>query len=293
MAKTTVNTAENVTGSIDRNEIIAEIKDVVIDTITDAAAKKAIAAITADLDDVITPIVVKEMNGENQNIINRIDNLIRRIEQINEPAVPRTMANIFESIKGVLNGWYPWVKFTVWILIGFLVWQFLVFPLLSGKPIWAPGVITKIDVNTPEGAAMQEMQNEPFRSDTVSRQTFGRIFDELDSLVSTGQIVNLEGYYDAFGKRMQESIPADRYNQWAGVWNKLALAAYRHGNTGTNVKMFNNNLQSAAAVVAGRVSSYSGGTPMLPVLPGIPQSYNAPVPPPPAAAPSWQYTPIP
>jgi hypothetical protein len=129
---------------------------------------------------------------------------------------------------------------------------------------------------------------------------FGRIFDELNTLVATEQIVNLEGYYDAFGKRMQESIPADRYVQWAPVWNRLASVSYRYGNVGSDVKAFNANLQSAAAVVSGRAMVYSEMTPSLPQLPVTPLSAplpstllpSTPLPPPPTSG-SWQYSPPP
>jgi hypothetical protein len=220
------------------------------------------------------------------------------------PGLPVGTGKITEVLKPLVSAWYPWLKFTVWIIVGLLVWQFIVFPVLSGKPITTPwsnskNVAPNVDVNTPAGAAFQEMQNEPFRSDTVSRQTFGRIFDELNSLVTAGQITNLEGYYDAFGKRMQEAIPADRYGNWAGVWNKLATMSFRHGNVGTDVKAFNANLQSAAAVVAGRVSGFYNEYPAVPspLRPMYdPAGYDsspqtAPLPPLPTATQGWQYTP--
>jgi hypothetical protein len=198
---------------------------------------------------------------------------------------PLPTLNVLKTIKATFISWYPWLKFTFWVIVGLLIWQFFVFPFLTGQPIGIrTGLsrITKItvDVNTPEGAATVEMQNEPFRSDTTSRQTFGRIFSELDNLVATGQIVNLEGYYDAFGKKMQDSIPADKYVQWAPIWNRLASVSYRHGNVGSDVKAFNANLQAAAAVISGKTKNYSEPE-TLPQLPPPPISGN------------WQYTPIP
>jgi hypothetical protein len=282
MAKTSVETTAAL-----REELLAAVEEKIGQQLADFET-----VVAREVDEKIKEVL--EQTAKLLDIVTEQKNVSEAVKPIEEPTLPKAsvlqQTQIFETIKSSAASWYPWVKFTFWVVIGLAVWQFIVFPVLSGKSVKLPWssktVAPAVDVSTPAGAAVQEMQNEPFRSDTASRQTFGRIFDELDTLVASGQIIDLEGYYDTFGKRMQESIPADRYNQWAGIWNKLAGLAYRQRNGSTDVKAFNNQLQSAAAVVAGRTNNFSAEYP--PALP----VYNPPLPSPPVSTPAWQYNPI-
>ena len=94
---------------------------------------------------------------------------------------------------------------------------------------------------------------------TPPRATFGRIFDALDADVRNGRLADFEAYYNEFGKRMQESLDGDKYRQWAELWRKLAVVCHRHGGGGNDLNAFNANLQSAARIVAGRVSDLPYG----------------------------------
>lgn len=169
------------------------------------------------------------------------------------------------------NVWYPWLRFAFFCLVGLLVYHYVMTPVLTQKfpPAILPNVLRpNIDVNSPVGAATLEVSREPFRSDTASREAFGRIFDALDHYVRDGRLTDFEGYYNEFGKRMQESLDGTKYQQWAELWRRLAVVCHRYGGGDNDLRVFNANLQSAARVVAGRVSD-------LPAQNAYPNGYHA------------------
>jgi len=144
-------------------------------------------------------------------------------------------------------------------LVFFVVFEWFVIPRFHYKIFPNnPGILQPgYEANTPAGAASLEVSREPFRSDTASRRAFGAIFARLDELVRTGQLTDYEGYYNEFGRGMQAGIDGTKYNQWAEVWNRIAAVCHRHGNGAYDLRAFNDNLQSAAKVVAG-TERYSG-----------------------------------
>jgi hypothetical protein len=183
-----------------------------------------------------------------------------------------TAGTVWKVLK--MSRWYPWMRFALFCVLGVLAYHFVLIPLVSKNvtPNFLPNILRpNIDPNSPVGAATVEVSRDPFRSDSASRETFGRIFDALDSDVRNGQLADFEAYYNEFGKRMQESLDGDKYRQWAEFWRKLAVVCHRHGGGESDLKIFNANLQAAARIVAGRVSDQSSPF-------GYPNSYeNIPV----------------
>ncbi len=160
------------------------------------------------------------------------------------------------------SAWYPWFRFAALGVLGVLAYHFILVPVLTKNvaPHLLPSILRpSVDPNSPAGAATLEVSREPFRSDTAVRETFGRIFDALDADVRNGRLADFEAYYNEFGKRMQESLDGDKYRQWAELWRKLAVVCHRHGGGGNDLNAFNANLQSAARIVAGRVSDLPYG----------------------------------
>ena len=171
------------------------------------------------------------------------------------PVTAITPGTVWTALKK--SSWYPWPRFAAFCLVGLVAYHYLLVPILTKNiaPNYLPTILRPtVDVNSPVGAATIEVSREPFRSDTASREAFGRIFETLDEYVRSGQLTDFEGYYNEFGKRMQGSLDGAKYQQWADLWRRLAVVCHRYGGGDNDLRIFNNNLQAAARVVAGRVS---------------------------------------
>lgn len=179
------------------------------------------------------------------------------------PVTAITPGTVWAALKK--SAWYPWMRFALFGVVGLSIYHFWLVPLFNKNvtPNYLPTLLRPaVDVNSPVGAATVEVSREPFRSDTASREAFGRIFDKLDEHVRTGQLTDFEGYYNEFGKRMQESLDGTKYQQWADLWRRLAVVCHRYGGGDNDLRVFNGNLQAAARVVAGRVSDLSAPYPI-------------------------------
>jgi hypothetical protein len=203
--------------------------------------------------------------GEKQGALEtRLDGLTQAVPVI-PPIVPVfPVPSVTERWKEFRQSWaFTFCAIGLGLLIGLCV-------LNRGCTTQLPNLLPNItkpryDVNTPNGIASQEVSREPFRSDTASRRAFGPIFAHLDELTRTGGLTDFEGYYNEFGRGMQAGIARDRYNDWAGVWNRIAAVCHSYGNGATDLRAFNDNLQSAARVVTGGVNDTPGYR-----LPGLP-----------------------
>ena len=172
---------------------------------------------------------------------------------------PVTLGFSWSQFK--VNPKYRWLRGACWILVGLLVYHYLLVPFLTHTvaPTFLPNLIRPaVDTSTPAGIASVEVSREPFRSDSVSRAEFGRIFTRLDELVRTGQLADFEGYYNEFRREMEGSLGERKYDDWSGVWNRIAVVCHRYGNRPNDLKQFNTNLQTAARIVAGTASSHYG-----------------------------------
>ena len=171
-----------------------------------------------------------------------------KVKNVPEPDTPVLIPKLGASWAAIKkHPWFPWAKTAVICLVLLGTYQYM-----NGQgslPSFIPGVKTNYDVNTPSGAASQGVSQEPFRSDTESRRQFGLIFNRLDEKVRSGAVKDFEAYYDQFGHETQESIKSN-YNDWIGFWNQLALVCHRYGRGANDLNAFNDNLQSAARVVA-------------------------------------------
>lgn len=150
--------------------------------------------------------------------------------------------------------WYPWARTACRVVVLVLAYHFLVAPLLvrSLTPSVLPHLVRpSFDLSTPAGIASREVSRDPFRRDTASRVEFGRIFARLDELVRTGRITDFEGYYNEFRRNMEHAVHGQRYDEWSGVWNRIAAVCHRYGGRPNDLRQFNANLQEAARIVAG------------------------------------------
>jgi len=211
------------------------------------------------------------MDKKNANLTERVDE-IGKVIDTSVVEIKRTVISLQESLDTKLalatipettlpvptfptpgslwtafkkSGWFPWMKIAFWAVIGLLVYHYLLVPVLlrSVTPSFLPNVVRpNWDVSTPAGAASLEVSREPFRSDTVSRKAFGTIFARLDKLVRAGQLVNFEGYYNEFRREMAGSLHGKSYDDWRGVWNRLAEVCHRYGDGANDFRQFHANL---------------------------------------------------
>jgi hypothetical protein len=172
-----------------------------------------------------------------------------------EPAFPLPSLPSPGSFRAAFrkSGWYPWLKIAFWAVAGVLAWHYLLVPVLmrSVTPSLLPNVVRPSrDVSTPTGIASLEVSREPFRSDTASRKSFGIIFARLDELVRSGRLVNFEGYYHEFRRELAGTLRGKNYDDWRGVWNRIAETCHQYGGGADDLHRFHANLMSAARVVA-------------------------------------------
>ena len=171
-----------------------------------------------------------------------------KVKNVPEPDTPVLIPKLGASWSAIKkHPWFPWAKTTVICLVLLGAYQYM-----NGQgslPSFIPGVKTNYDVNTPSGAASQGVSQEPFRSDTESRRQYGLIFNRLDEKVRSGAIKDFEAYYNEFRYEVQGSIKSN-FNDWVEFWNRLALVCHQYGKGANDLNAFNDNLQSAARVVA-------------------------------------------
>jgi hypothetical protein len=89
---------------------------------------------------------------------------------------------------------------------------------------WLPITPTvSIDPNSIEGIAYATLQKDPYRSDAASKAIFADILNTIDGQVRTGDIINVEGYYNQFAKLTQEKLRQNEYQTWGPFWNSMLV----------------------------------------------------------------------
>jgi hypothetical protein len=186
-------------------------------------------------------------------------------------AVPSTGTGFFGGIYSWYSTWSSWFKFVFWIvlLIVFVqLWNSNISSYVMGW-IFNRGttqVVPQYDPASIEGVAYKAIQqNNSYKQDTASRNTFVAILDDIDAQVQTGTITDLEGYYNQFSRASQEKLQVKDYQVWRLFWNELI--GYLHQKYGTtNVKTFNANLQKVKPIIQPAVSAGIDNSSQPPII---------------------------
>jgi hypothetical protein len=158
------------------------------------------------------------------------------------------------SVNGVFTAVHEWYnqkwttpfKLFFWCLLAIVAYQIyqsgFIGNTLARYSIIPSIIQPTIDPNSLEAVAYPLLQKEPYYSDTASKRVFVGILTELNSLVTYGDIKDMEGYANQFGKLTQAKLNQKEYQNWSSFWNSLMpIVQQRFG--AKDVQSFNTQLQ--------------------------------------------------